>query len=64
MNRFMGLPLKRKISIVYMGANVLIFIVSFFLILGINSMAQSMELVYQDNRQLNHLTECAETSEI
>ncbi|MCR5656939.1 MAG: histidine kinase [Butyrivibrio sp.] len=57
MNRFMGLPLKRKISIVYMGANVLIFIVSFFLILGINSMAQSMELVYQDNRQLNHLSE-------
>ena len=57
MNRFFNLPLQKKIVSIYMFANILIFIVNIFLILGINSMSVEMELVYQDNRQLNELSE-------
>ena len=56
MNRFMNLPLHRKIIIIYTLANLLIFLVKTLLIVGINSMSVEMELVYQDNRQLNQLT--------
>ncbi len=55
MNRFFNLPLQKKIVSIYMAANIIIFIVNVFLILGINSMALDMEMVYQDNRQLNEL---------
>ncbi len=57
MNRFMNLPLRRKIIIIYMLANILIFIVNTLLILGINSMSGEMELVYKDNRQLNAISD-------
>ena len=57
MNRFMNLPLRRKIITIYTLANLLIFIVNTLLIVGINSMSVEMELVYQDNRQLNQLTD-------
>ncbi|WP_026669481.1 sensor histidine kinase [Butyrivibrio sp. AE3006] len=57
MNRFFNLPLQKKIVGIYMGANILIFIVNIFLIFGINIMAQEMEMVYHDNRQLNALSE-------
>ena len=57
MNRFLNLPLQKKIVSIYMLANILIFIVNIFLIMGINSMSVEMEMVYQDNRQLNEFSE-------
>ena len=57
MNRFLNRPLTFKIISVCVFANVLIFIVNLFLIFGINSMSKDMELVYQDNRSLNELSE-------
>ena len=46
MNKFLNRPLQFKIISVCVFANVLIFIVNVFLILGINSMSQDMEMVY------------------
>ncbi len=57
MNRFLNRPLQYKIISVCVFVNIIIFIVNIFLILGINSMSQDMELVYQDNRYLNQLSE-------
>ncbi|WP_044957282.1 histidine kinase [Butyrivibrio sp. LC3010] len=57
MNKFFNLPLQKKVVGIYLAANMIIFIVNVFLILGINKMAIDMELVYQDNRQLNELTD-------
>ncbi len=57
MNKFLNSPLQYKISSVCIFTNVIIFIVNVFLILGINSMSQDMEMVYQDNRSLNRLSE-------
>ncbi len=57
MNKFLNRPLQFKIISVCIFANVLIFIVNIFLIFGINSMSKDMELVYQDNRSLNRLSE-------
>lgn len=56
MSRFWDLPLRKKISGVYILANLLIFAVNIFLIMGINSMSLEMDMVYQDNRQLNELS--------
>ena len=57
MNRFWNLPLRTKVTSVYILANFLILIVNIFLIIGINNMSREIELVYQDNRQLNELSE-------
>ena len=57
MNNFLNRPLQFKILSVCVFANIIIFIVNIFLILGINSMSQDMEMVYQDNRSLNELSE-------
>ena len=57
MNKFLNRPLQFKIISVCVFANIIIFIVNLFLILGINSMSQDMEMVYQDNRSLNELSE-------
>ncbi len=57
MNRFLNRPLQYKIISVCVFVNIIIFIVNIFLILGINSMSRDMELVYQDNRYLNQLSE-------
>ncbi len=57
MNKFLNRPLQSKIISACIFANVLIFIVNIFLILGVNSMSQDMELVYQDNRSLNQLSD-------
>ena len=56
MNRFWDLPLRKKISSVYILANILVFVVNIFLIIGINSMSVEMDMVYQDNRTLNELS--------
>ena len=57
MDKFLNRPLQSKIISVCIFANVLIFIVNIFLIFGVNSMSKDMELVYQDNRSLNQLSE-------
>ena len=56
MNRFLDRPLQYKIVSICVIANLIIFVVNIFLLLGINSMSKEMELVYQDNRYLNSLT--------
>ncbi len=56
MNRFFDKPLQFKIIIVCAITNVIIFVVNIFLIVGINSMSNDMEMAYQDNRQLNELS--------
>ena len=57
MNRFLDKPLQFKIISICVLANIIIFIVNIFLLLGINSMSVEMELVYQGNRNLNELSE-------
>ncbi len=56
MNRFFNSSLQTKIISVCVFANVIIFVVNIFLLLGINSMSNDMDMVYQDNRALNELT--------
>ncbi len=56
MNRFLDKPLQYKIISVCVLANIIIFVVNIFLLLGINSMSVEMEMVYQDNRNLNELS--------
>ena len=56
-SRFFDKPLQFKIILVCAITNVIIFVVNIFLILGINSMSNDMEAAYQDNRQLNELSE-------
>ena len=56
MNKFLNKPLQFKIISICIFANVIIFIVNMFLILGINSMSNDMEAAYLDNRQLNELS--------
>ncbi|MCR5503327.1 MAG: histidine kinase [Lachnospiraceae bacterium] len=50
-----NLPLSYKISGIYILANLIIFLVDFTLLLGINSMSIDMEMTYQENRHLNEL---------
>ena len=57
MNRFWNLPLRTKVTSIYILANLLILIVNIILIIGINNMSHEIEMVYQDNRQLNELSE-------
>ena len=57
MNKFLNRPLQFKIISICIFANALIFIVNLFLIFGVNSMSKDMEMVYQDNRSLNQLSE-------
>ena len=56
MNRFLDRPLQYKIVSICVFSNVIIFVVNIFLLLGINSMSTEMEMVYQDNRHLNRLS--------
>ena len=57
MNKFMNLSLQIKISMIYLFTNLLIFVINLFLMIGINNMSVDMEMVYQDNRYLNDLSE-------
>ncbi len=56
MNRFWNLPLRVKITIVYILANLLVFLTDLFLIIGINNMSREMDMVYKDNRELNEMS--------
>ena len=57
MTKFLNRPLQFKIISVCVFANLIIFLVNIFLIIGINSMSKDMEMVYQDNLSLNQLSE-------
>lgn len=54
--RFFDKPLHFKIIMVCAITNVIVFVVNIFLILGINSMSNDMEMAYQDNRKFSELS--------
>lgn len=54
-NKFFDLPLRFKISSIYISVNLIIFVVNIFLILAMNSMSVEMDMAYQGNRHLNEL---------
>ena len=56
-NKLHSLSLQAKISMVYIVANLLVFIVNIVLLMGINSMANEMDMVYRENLHLNELGE-------
>ncbi len=56
MNRFWSLPLRIKVTSVYILANLLVFITDIFLLISINNMSTEMDMVYMDNRELNELS--------
>lgn len=56
MSKFFNLPLRIKVTSVYVLANLLILFANMFLLAGINNMSQEMDYVYKDNRELNELS--------
>lgn len=56
-SRWSSLPLQGKISVIYIYANVMIIIVNIILLMGINSMTDEIDKVYQGNLHLNELSE-------
>lgn len=56
-NKWKSLPLQGKISSIYILANLMILIVNMILLVGINSMTNEIDLVYQGNLHLNELSE-------
>lgn len=60
MNRFRSLPVQAKISMIYIFANLLVFVINIILLMGINSMSGEMEMVYQGNLHLNELSTALE----
>ena len=60
MNKFRSLPVQAKISMIYIFANLLVFLINIILLMGINSMSGEMEMVYQGNLHLNELSTALE----
>ena len=60
MNRFRSLPVQAKISMIYIFANLLVFVINIILLMGINSMSGEMDMVYQGNLHLNELSTALE----
>ncbi len=56
-SKWSSLPLQGKISVIYIYANVMILIVNMILLMGINSMTNEMDIVYQENLHLNEVSE-------
>lgn len=56
-NKFNSLSLQGKISLIYVFANLMVFIVNIILLMGINGMTKEMNVVYQENMHLNELSE-------
>ena len=54
--RLKVVPLQLKLSIVFILASLIIFIVNAMLVLGINNLTLDMDSVYRDNLRLNELT--------
>lgn len=49
------IPLQMKLSGIFIGATILVFIVNVFMMIGINNMSNEMDSVYRDNVKLNEL---------
>ena len=60
MNKFRRLPVQAKISMIYIFANLLVFVINIILLMGINSMSGEMDMVYQGNLHLNELSTALE----
>lgn len=56
-SRFASASLQTKITGLYILANFIMLIVSAVLIMGFNTMTKEMDMVYEDNRHLNELSE-------
>lgn len=56
-DKFRDLSLQAKISSIYILANVFVLFANLILLLGINSMSNELEKVYQENLTLNSLSE-------
>ena len=56
--KFSSLSLQAKISSIYILANLFILLANMMLLIGINRMSNEMEKVYQENLNLNALSEC------
>lgn len=56
-NKFRDFSLQKKITVIYILANIFIFLANFVFILGINSMSNRMEQVYKGNMNLNMLSD-------
>ena len=50
------IPLRLKLSGIFIMASILIFVVNVMLMLGINNMSVKMDMVYRDNLALNELS--------
>lgn len=50
-------PIQVKLSVIFVAAGALIFIVNLFMMLGIDRMSSEMDSAYRDNLQLNELSE-------
>lgn len=61
MSKLKSISLQTKISGVYIVANIIMLLVSVFLIIGINYMSVELDMVYQENRHLNELAECLDS---
>lgn len=50
-------PIQMKLSVIFVAAGALIFIVNLFMMLGIDRMSSEMDSAYHDNLKLNELSE-------
>ena len=57
MSKFNDFSLQKKITMVYIFANIFIIIANFVFLFGINRMSTELEQVYQGNLNLNILSE-------
>lgn len=60
-NKLQNLSLQGKISTIYLLSNLLVLIVNITLLLGINSMSNELDIVYQKNLHLNELTKALDS---
>lgn len=56
-SRFQNLSLQGKISLIYIFSNIFLLIVNFAILFSINTMSIELEKVYQENMNLNTLSE-------
>ncbi len=56
-SKWSSLSLQGKISVIYIYANIMILVVNIILLMGINSMTNEIDKVYQGNMHLNELSE-------
>lgn len=57
-SKLRGMPLRYKIMMITLAVNLMVFGINMFLLLGVNSMSNKIDTVYQANAQLNDLSVC------